>query len=302
MREKDIVMTELYWTAGEQLMEMETVRREGLDLYFHTVETELTPVSDEFAPPTEGIAPILICRGDEVLAMVLPERVAAQALPGLPQLILREEGENDGLEGALRRVLKQPVQWRLEMEPAKEERLHALARVRLVQKWKGVWLPTLYGIDQRMASKCSRCGGRVVWQSCCSPDGWREIEKLLTWDPPGIYRPAEPIPFAQRRDRAAEGGFANGLYSARAVRRLARTPLEVYLAEFPESLAELKRWLPRSGEMATYMDAALLIDQLFLPREERPAALRNVPEDVPQTLLEHLARPLAGLYSAKRGA
>lgn len=69
----------------------------------------------------------------------------------------------------------------------------------------------------------------------------------------------ETIPLEQSLTRLRQGLPSDSAYSAIQVQKMADMPLDDYLRDFPEELADLRRALPELEEDAVYRDAAALI-------------------------------------------
>lgn len=300
-------------SLAKNLMDLDVFRENQLSLYCGVPASDLVP-SDGSAPPPPGSGwfSCLVCQGDTVLlAANLPPEEWDQGgqADGVPGLLTLELPETDyaGMCQTVERTLKQLLGkertygYRFLGRPVPSSRLPELARAQLVeQSYDGDsqlhWVPTGYGTDSGLALGYAfwENGDLWVWP-WCSEQTDVNLEKILAWEPAGAGTRLEAeIPFSQRIEQLNRGLYSDGVRSAQAIKRLANTPLDDYLKDFPEELDTLRRSLPMLGAAATYQDAAVLIYRLqqyyaLWPKEFRDLPL--MPEDG-RILMECLALPL----------
>lgn len=307
---KNIVTRGNTCAYATDLMEAEVFRENRLSLYTDVPVSDLVPEDRSSAPAyQEGWITFLICRGDTaILAAYLPRKDwnRGSQPDGFPGLLTLEIPENTcecvrtTITQALEKMLskERKYKWHFYRRPVRTEQLQTLYQERMLEVVRGrhgglSFILNEYGIDRGLFPGCVfQDDGTWQLDFWASERTYGNLERILEGKPESARTPCKKqMSFSERLDRLDRGIRTS---SVEAVRRFANVPLDNYLKDFPEELAELRRQLPVLGENATYQDAAVLVYWLMEPSAARPEELREVSSSVGAMLMEYLSRPLLG--------
>lgn len=265
-------------------------RRNGLRLCCDVPATDLEPAECTAAAgrlQENGRIDYLVCKGDQVILSIMvpqeqsnPAPFAVCEPPWIPSLRLTGRDLKIQNTPVVERWLEKHLaeagsaHARLPTIQPSQEVLALMLRARLLEPSSLV--PTEYGRELGVIRQYLLVKGAVTRRPCFSA---AVLEKRLlpVLQPPRAAPPEQDrLPLARRIRQLDED----------AVRQFARTPLHVYMRDFPDELVQLDP----EGELATYQDAASYIYYL----------LQNVvSEDKGKELMRLLALPL--LRQAKKG-
>lgn len=201
----------------------------------------------------------------EVLSLAFPDNEPEKAQQCIADILGKAAGSAASQElRFMGREVEPASQLEQEMLAAKLLRSVPFRGSGPSSKWScGQKEPTQYGWECGLMLGFSVRENRTyecrVYYSPFTPALFRTLSRQSFHTCGGAQQWRETIPLEQRLARLQQGLPSDSMYSAIQVQKMANMPLDAYLRDFPEELADLRRALPELEEDAVYRDAAALI-------------------------------------------
>lgn len=197
-------------------------------------------------------------------------------------------GEVDTLLSSLKTILSDPQKPAalpsqiLEIPENLHEKMAKLYLIHKPLKFE-TWEPTGFGYSRNIVHGFPPQDGTESRTALFTLDGsMATLMETLDWDKtvdPFAY--SEIISLRQRTEAARNGLPSNNRTASNLVQKFADTPLEEYLAQYPDSLT----CLMENGEPRSYKDAASVVYGLYV----QPSTMEHG-----KSLMEELLKPLLG--------